>query len=228
MLRILFLKKKFAKGETSGVKFNEEKKLNNRVDFLRNKFEVLEGKKTGQGENEDYISKSLTSWSVQKEAGTNRLEGDNSLLSNSLYKNEIHKGSLGGVKSGTSEKDDMSMRLNARVLEYVGQGSRLPVNQIAMMEQEIEIRESKWDGFIGQSDLGNCTTNFQDDVDSDVGDMARFMVEDAISDTSQDPGVERINEVDTSLDQEQFAVEQLFGEKVMEEGKEGNSKLISK
>lgn len=193
---------------------------------MSNKFEVLEGDIVSDVGYSKDAHEPFNHNQVDKGISNTRVRTYNKSPMNSSSKYEAYKDLKGGSTSRAQE-NDISKDLDSRVLEYLGQGSKLPTKTIALMEEEIEIRESKWDGRVVGMGEGICTTNSEAEVESDEGDTARFMVLDSTTDARREQNSGISIESDSSREQEQFAIEQLFGENTLEVCKEGPSNFVS-
>lgn len=195
---------------------------------ISNKFDVLVGEKGREEEIHKGDREVHFPNAVKRGAISSGQLMEESSLSPVIPRTEIQKDLKDGFNNGGLEEEDVDMPLNFRVLEYVGQGSKLTGKQIEIMEEEIEIREAKWDGRVVQMGDGICTTNSEVEVESDEGDTARFMVLDALTKPIRNHNLESISNSDSPREHEQFAVEQLFGKNMLEGSKEGHSKFVSK
>lgn len=191
----------------------------------KNKYNVLIGENDREGD-QPIVDEFHLAKSGNLGASTSKSWKDTRFIGKKDFIISPHKDMPPGEVRGVRKDNDVSMELNARVFDYIAKGSELPANQIAMMEKEIEVRETTWDRRVENEGEGICVTNSEVDVDSDLGDTARFMALDVNIESSQELVNQKFNDPDSSREQEIFAVEQLFGDNLLEGGTEGYSKIV--
>lgn len=138
---------------------------------------------------------------------------------------EVVKGST--VKIGKPSNIGKVKEDDGSLLAFAGTGVRKNLKEKNQVDTNMSEQNNNEMEKCVLNSVVDFESDLEEDVESDLGDTARFMADEAMTEPGRDQNMATGGDSDSSREHEQFALEQLFGEKVPEVGKEGSHNIVS-